>query len=72
MSPPPLAPLTRGLGLLAGIVAFGGVGLADGFLAWSRAPRGSLPFALGLLLVLQCTAILLSFGGPGTSPPGGV
>jgi arylsulfatase A-like enzyme len=62
MSPPPLAPLTRGLGLLAGIVAFGGVGLADGFLAWSRAPRGSLPFALGLLLVLQCTAILLSFG----------
>lgn len=54
--------LTRGLGLSAGILAFGGVGLADGLLAWSRAPRGSLPPSLGLVLVLQCAAILLTFG----------
>ena len=54
--------LTRGLGVTAGLVALGGVGLADGLLAWSRAPRGSLPPSLGLLVVLQCAATLLSLG----------
>ncbi len=54
--------LTRGLGLTAGLVALGGVGVADGLLAWSRAPRGSLPPALGVLVVLQCAATLLSLG----------
>lgn len=61
-SPDPPPSLTRGLGITAGLVAFGGVGVADGFLAWSRAPRGSLPPSLGLLVVLQCAAILVSFG----------
>ncbi len=61
-SPDQRPSLTRGLGLSAGIVAFGGVGIADGVLAWSRAPRGSLPPSLGLLVVLQCAAILVSFG----------
>ncbi|MDB4928105.1 MAG: Choline-sulfatase [Myxococcaceae bacterium] len=56
------ARLTRGLGLTAGLVALGGVGLADGVLAWSRAPRGSLPASLGVLVVLQCVATLLSLG----------
>jgi arylsulfatase A-like enzyme len=53
---------TRGLGLTAGLVALGGVGLADGLLAWSRAPRGSLQPSLGLLVVAQCAATLLSLG----------
>jgi arylsulfatase A-like enzyme len=55
-------PLHRGLGVLAGVVSFGVAGLADGAVAWLRAPPGSLPPRLGLLVLAHCVAVLLTFG----------
>lgn len=64
VSPPtPRRPsLTRGLGIISGAISFGILGAVDGILSWSRAPRGSLPFHLGALVVAECMMVLVSFG----------
>lgn len=52
----------RGVGVVAGVVSFGAVGVADGLIAVSHAARGSLAPHLGALVVAQCAAVLLTFG----------
>ena len=53
---------TRGLGVLAGVVAFALVGVADGFVTISRAPVGSLASSNKPLVVMHCVAVLLTVG----------
>ncbi|MFO0651416.1 MAG: sulfatase-like hydrolase/transferase [Polyangiales bacterium] len=53
---------TRGLGVLAGVVAFALVGVADGFVAISRSPAGSLASSVKPLVVMHCVAVLLTVG----------
>lgn len=61
-APPSPRPLTRGLGIAAGVASFGAMGLADGILALVRAPRGSLTALLGAQLLTQCVMVLAGFG----------
>ncbi|MEO7328476.1 MAG: sulfatase-like hydrolase/transferase [Minicystis sp.] len=64
--PAPRAPTlpisTRGLGLLAGVLTFGVVGLADGLLTLQRAPRGAVALRLALLVVFHAVAVQLTLG----------
>lgn len=53
---------TRGLGVLAGVVAFAVVGVADGVVAIQRSPAGSLAPSLKPVVVLHCVAVLLTVG----------
>ncbi len=53
---------TRGLGVLAGVVAFAIVGVADGVVTIVRSPAGSLGPSLKPLVVLHCVAVLLTVG----------
>jgi arylsulfatase A-like enzyme len=59
---PPAAPVTRGVGILAGVAAFAAVGVADGAVALARLPRGAMPGLVRPLVVLHCIAILLTVG----------
>ncbi len=59
---PPSTTFPRGLGVIAGVVAFAGAGAADGVVAWVRSPRGALSGVSGVVLVLQSVAILVSLG----------
>lgn len=60
--PPSPVPLTRGLGVVAGVVTFGAVGLADALLTLQRAPRGSVALRLALLVVFHAVALQLTLG----------
>ncbi len=64
--PPPSAPdappLTRGMGVLAGVMASAVVGVTDGVVAIARSPRGAMPWWLMPLVLGHCTAILLTTG----------
>lgn len=53
---------SRGLGVLAGVVAFAVVGVADGVVSLLRAPAGSITWGLYPLVVLHCVGVLVSFG----------
>lgn len=55
-------PRHRGMGIVAGVVSFGAVGIADGLIAVRAAPSGALAPHLSLLVVAQCAAVLLTFG----------
>ncbi|MBL8601564.1 MAG: sulfatase-like hydrolase/transferase [Myxococcales bacterium] len=55
-------PLTRGLGLVAGVASFGVAGFADGVISLARMSPGSLAPHLSVLVLLHCTAVLLTFG----------
>lgn len=59
---PPAPPVTRGVGILAGVAAFAAVGVADGAVALARLPRGAMPNLVRPLVVLHCVAILLTVG----------
>ncbi len=60
--PSPSPSSTRGLGVLAGVLTFGAVGLADGLLTLQRAPRGSLALRLAVLVVFHAVAVQLTLG----------
>lgn len=55
-------PLTRGLGVLAGVLTFGLVGLVEGIVVLVRAPAGSVAPRLWPLVFAHCVAILLTLG----------
>jgi choline-sulfatase len=57
-----VTPPTRGVGILAGIVSFAVVGIADGIIAIVRSPRGSLAPILRPLVVMHTVAVLLTVG----------
>ncbi len=54
--------ITRGLGVLAGVLTFAAVGFADGVVALVRSPTGSVSHRLYPLVILHATAIVLSMG----------
>lgn len=60
--PSTVRPLVRGMGVVAGVMSFGATGLADGIVTLVRAPHGSLPTHLGVLVLGHCVAVLLTFG----------
>ena len=53
---------TRGLGVLAGVVAFAALGVADGVVAIARSPAGSLGTSLKPLVVLHSIAVTRPVG----------
>ncbi|MBL8681993.1 MAG: sulfatase-like hydrolase/transferase [Myxococcales bacterium] len=60
--PEPPRNLSRGVGLLASVATFAVAGLVDAAFAIGRAPAGSVPRVLLPWLVLQCVAVVGSFG----------
>ncbi len=60
--PDTVRPRVRGVGIVAGVLSLGVAGLADGIVTLVRAPRGSLPAHLGVLVLCHCVAVLLTFG----------
>jgi arylsulfatase A-like enzyme len=50
------------VGILTGILTFAAAGVADGVSAIVKSPPGSVPRLLWPLLVLQCVAVITTFG----------
>ncbi|MFO0757897.1 MAG: sulfatase-like hydrolase/transferase [Byssovorax sp.] len=53
---------SRGIGLLAGLLAFGAAGLGDGVLTLWRAPRGAIVLRLAALVLFHSAAVLSTLG----------
>ncbi len=53
---------SRGLGLVAGLVVAAAVGVADGLFSVKRSPPGVLSPLNAVLVVLHCTAVLVTIG----------
>ena len=60
--PAPLLPARAASGLFVGLAIAAAVGIADGVSAVARSPRGVLSSRSAVLVVLHCTAVLVTIG----------